>query len=654
MEINTLCRRGLAVLAPALLISTPASAHSVGPDFAQAVDLGMTAEWDTTGVRSEAADIPDVEGYGANYFKFRVAERGTVLVWTSGGFSPDLQVFDGSAVSIGSEDSSRRAVVLDPGLHYVRARSRSVGRYRLHVAGGGRGHDDVGNTRAQSASLPGCRGLASQDPTACRPSQSETEWDGRDGLNLPARLDYERDRDWFKFKVPDGPPVRVRIWSSGSTDTWAALYDDADFRLGTSDDDGSDRNFFLFRSLYPGTYYVGVYGAYHSTTGSYRLHLGGADDHGGFFETASRTLMRIATPGRLDYNGDRDLFWFYVSSPGGTVRFRATGSTLTHGCVYDAYEVQLACGSLQRNVGAGIDYVIDDLTLDSGPYYVSVRGGCRGFGGGICNNVTGPYNLHLSGDASGVHTVPLLPADGNARGQQGFVRVTNHSEYPAEVAITAVDDTGMRSELSSPLELAPWQTRHFNSGDLERGNPDKGIASGGVGSGTGSWYLEVAPSRPEVEVLSYIRTRDGFLTSMHTQAPTYGRTHRVAVFNPGSNRNQASRLRLINLRCPGLDPCEAANVTIYGVDDAGLRSPDVRLAVASGAVREVSAAELEGLEYAEGLEGSLGNGSGKWQLFVTADRPIQVLSLLESASGHLTNLSAPASRQAFGAPARQE
>lgn len=128
----------------------------------------------------------------------------------------------------------------------------------------------------------------------------------------------------------------------------------------------------------------------------------------------------------------------------------------------------------------------------------------------------------------------------------------------------------------------------------------------------------------------------------------------MAVFNPGSNRNQASRLRLINLRCPGLDPCEAANVTIYGVDDAGLRSPDVRLAVASGAVRELSAAELEGLEYAEGLQGSLGNGSGKWQLFVTADRPIQVLSLLESASGHLTNLSAPASRQAFGAPARQE
>ena len=657
MRFSQLWVRGFAALAM-LLIAMPASAHSLGPNFAQAVDLGTTTEWPTSGVTSEPTDIPDVDGYGANYFKFRVAERGTVLVWTSGGFSPDLQVFDGSAVSIGTEDDSRRAVVLDPGLHYVRARSRSVGRYRLHVAGGGRGHDDVGNTRAQSAPLPGCRGLASEDPTECRPSESEEseeEWDGRASLNLPARLDYERDRDWFKFKVPDGPQRRVRIWSSGSTDTLAVLYDGADFRLGTSDDDGSDRNFYLFWNLSPGTtYYVGVYGAYHSTTGSYRLHLAGADDHGDFFETASRTLLGVGTPGRLDYYGDRDRFWFYVAPPGGTVRARATGSTPAHGCVHDAYEIELACGSLYRHFWSGVDFTIDDLTLDSGLYYISVWGSCGGFGDRICNNVTGAYNLHLSGDASGVNTVPLLPADGNARGQQGFVRVTNHSDHEAEVEITAVDDTGMRRTLSSPLALAPWQTRHFNSGDLERGNPNKGIASGGVGDGTGNWYLEVSPSRPEVEVLSYIRTEDGFLTSMHTQAPSYGRTHRVATFNPGRNRNQASRLRLINLKCPSLDPCDPVNVTIYGVDDAGKRSPNVRLTVADGAAREVTAAELEGLDAADGLDGAIGTGSGKWQLFVTADRPIQVMSLLESVSGHLTNLSAPASRQVFSTPERQE
>ena len=631
--------------APAmLLIAMPALAHSLGPNFRQAVDLGTTTEWPTTGVTSEPTDIPDVDGYGANYFKFRVAERGTVLVWTSGGLSPRIQVFDHAEMPVGSEDRSRRAVVLDAGVNYVRARSSSTGRYRIHVAGGGRGHEDIGNTVAQAAPLPSCRGLAGDDPAECRPRnacprlespRSPRCWNGDDALALPARLDYERDRDWYRFDVPLGPPVPVRIWSSGATDTWAYLYDDADVELETNDDSGSGRNFFIDRTLDPGTYYVGVYGAHYSTTGPYRLHLAGRDDHGNFFETATQAPLPSDTAANLEYSGDRDRFWLRVTRPG-SVRIRTSGNADTYGVLYDSFEVELARSRLYG--GRELSQ-----TLAEGIYYVSVTR----------YDDAGPYNLHLSGDASGVLTVPLLPADGNDRGQQGFVRVTNHSDQRAEVEITAVDDTGMRSALSSPLALAPWQTRHFNSRDLERGNPDKGIASGGVGDGTGSWYLEVSPSRPEVEVLSYIRTEDGFLTSMHTQAPTYGRTHRVATFNPGRNPNQASRLRLINLKCPSLDPCEPANVTIYGVDDAGKRSPNVRLTVADGAAREVTAAELEGLDAADGLDGIIGTGSGKWQLFVTADRPIQVMSLLESVSGHLTNLSAPASRQVFSTPPSQ-
>lgn len=201
------------------------------------------------------------------------------------------------------------------------------------------------------------------------------------------------------------------------------------------------------------------------------------------------------------------------------------------------------------------------------------------------------------------------------------------------------------------LELNPWETIHFNSNDLEDGNSGKGIASG-VGSGMGNWYLELAPSRPDVEVLGFIRTSDGFVTSMHALAPNNGREHRVAFFNPGSNNSQKSKLRLIYPRCPQAESgeCVVANVTIFGVDDKGMRSPDVRLQLDSGAAREVTAAQLEGTD----LDGSLGDGDGKWQLFVTADQPIQVLSLLETPTGHITNLSAPATRQVFlTAPSRQ-
>ena len=142
---------------------------------------------------------------------------------------------------------------------------------------------------------------------------------------------------------------------------------------------------------------------------------------------------------------------------------------------------------------------------------------------------------------------------------------------------------------------------------------------------------------------------------MHTQVPSYGRTHRVATFNPGSNSDRKSKLRLIHPRCPQFETsiCRAASVTIYGVDDTGARSPDVQLQVASGTAREVTAAQLEGLEDARDLVGSLGDGVRKWQLFITSDRPIQVMSLLERAAGHLTNFSAAGSRQPYSAPERQ-
>ena len=39
------------------------------------------------------------------------------------------------------------------------------------------------------------------------------------------------------------------------------------------------------------------------------------------------------------------------------------------------------------------------------------------------------------------------------------------------------------------------------------------------------------------------------------------------------------------------------------------------------------------------FSGRFGDGSGKWQLSVSADRPIQVMSLLQSPTGHLANLS---------------
>ena len=162
-------------------------------------------------------------------------------------------------------------------------------------------------------------------------------------------------------------------------------------------------------------------------------------------------------------------------------------------------------------------------------------------------------------------------------------------------------------------------------------NAGKGL-EGSTGAGEGDWRLELA-SALDIEVLAYIRTEDGFLTAMHDVAPAGEAGHRVVTFNPGRNVNQVSRLRLVN------PAAEAAAVRIEGTDDAGASSAGaVELTLGAGASRMLTAKELESGE-GEGLSGALGEGKGKWRLRVTSAQPVEVMSLLSSPTGHLTNLS---------------
>ncbi|MCY4562862.1 MAG: hypothetical protein OXE40_00090, partial [Gammaproteobacteria bacterium] len=239
-------------------------------------------------------------------------------------------------------------------------------------------------------------------------------------------------------------------------------------------------------------------------------------------------------------------------------------------------------------------------------------------------------------DEDGNHVVPLFPAASDPLGRQGFVRVINRSGKPGTVSIEVFDD----SDLSYPpvtLALSAGQTRHFNSNDLELGNAGKGL-TGSTGAGEGDWRL-VLSSELDIQVLAYIRTPDGFLTSMHDVAPELLGQWHVAIFNPGSNPNQVSGLRLVN---PGTADTEA---TITGIDDTGA-SPGgaVVVTVPAGSSRTVWAENLE--SGGIGLTGMLGDGDGKWRLTVASEQPLIVMSLLSSPTGHLTNLSTAPDRGA--------
>ena len=238
--------------------------------------------------------------------------------------------------------------------------------------------------------------------------------------------------------------------------------------------------------------------------------------------------------------------------------------------------------------------------------------------------------------AGAVHHVPLFLPASDPLGRQSFARIINHSDEDGAVRIDAFDDEGSPY---GPLTLSidANETVHVNSDDLEDGNVDKGLDGATGRPGEGRWRLELTSSL-DIEVLVYLRTEDGFVTSMHDVVPHTGDGHHVAIFNPGRNARQVSYLRLINRGA------EAAEVTIEGFDGVGV-SPgtQVRLSVPARGARALTARELESAEgrgeAVQDLDGALGEGAGKWRLVVTSDPPIEVMSLLASPTGHLTNLS---------------
>ena len=227
------------------------------------------------------------------------------------------------------------------------------------------------------------------------------------------------------------------------------------------------------------------------------------------------------------------------------------------------------------------------------------------------------------------HMLPAVPGAGGSI--QGFIRITNGSERAGEVEIHAIDDAGYRYGPAT-LAIDAFQTRHFNSDDLERGAPSKGIFRG-VGDGTGMWRLDLKTTLT-IGALAYIRTPDGFVTSMHQVAVTFPDNdlqHFVPFFNPGSNTAIRSVLRVINPNPIGVD------VTVVGLDDDWDLSGSVDFFLAPNSAMQISSQALERGDAA--FTGSLGDGKGKWILVITGTQPLHVMSLLSTPSGHLTNLS---------------
>ena len=89
-----------------------------------------------------------------------------------------------------------------------------------------------------------------------------------------------------------------------------------------------------------------------------------------------------------------------------------------------------------------------------------------------------------------------------------------------------------------------------------------------------------------IEAIAYMRTADGFLTSMFESVPGIGNRYRVPVFNPGSNQEQVSQLRLVNPND------QSVTIRVEGIDDDGVAS-EVSISLPPGMALTPTAQNLE-------------------------------------------------------------
>ena len=259
------------------------------------------------------------------------------------------------------------------------------------------------------------------------------------------------------------------------------------------------------------------------------------------------------------------------------------------------------------------------------------------------HDAVAPRLPHLTAGDNDTRLISYFPdvSEGSAR---VLAQIVNHSDGAGTVVIHGTDDTGAALGPVA-FDLGSRQTRYFDSASMAACNLAQDMAGGLEESIRGGMRLSLIADF-DIESMVYVRTEDGFVTSMHEVAGTThdaegGTTHEVPFFNPGSNRSQVSRLRLVNNGRRDIE------VAVAGRDDAGVPAAEaVRVALPAGAACRLGARGLESGDVGaddstcEIVGGRLGNGQGRWRLSVTGvGGDLQVMSLLANPTGHLTNLS---------------
>ena len=321
------------------------------------------------------------------------------------------------------------------------------------------------------------------------------------------------------------------------------------------------------------------------------------------------------TGGNLERSGDLDYFRINVSRAG-RLRAYTTGSTDTYGTLFRG------TSQIARNDdgGSGTNFSIA-ANVQAGTHYIEVRG--------YVNTATGPYSLQVSLSGSTppptAGTLPFFTPASN-RTQRSYARITNKSNQAGTVTIHAIDDTGWRYGPAS-LQVCGEADKTLRLRTIGR---RQGGWSGGAESatarGTGAWSCPPPSTSPplrtcKVQEDSLPRCTDVVRTVANRQHVV---TFNKAPVNPGTAWSYGL-LRLIN-------PNDSqVNITISGQDDRGRPAAGgmVRLSLPARGARRVTSTQLE--QGGDRLSGRFGGeGEGRWQLVISATRPVWVMNLMFS------------------------
>lgn len=566
-------------------------------------------------------DVEDAlnEAGDVDYWQFELTKRGSVTIATMGDTDTFGELLNSTGFKHTEDDDSGTKLnfqidrVLEAGIYHVRVSGfeDETGPYTLRItaeAEGGVGSDRDDDTMNRATRL-------------------------RLGVTVEDRVDEPGDLDWWQFVVPSQGVVEAA--TSGDTDTHGSLIDESGGRIAQDADSGAGSNFRIESAVEAGTYFIRVSGSLGSV-GAYSLRVDHASgltaDRPDLVVEAARVTKSELTPEESFTLRARVRNRGRAPSESTVLRyFRSSDRTIS---TDDEFIGSDPIDGLP--IDGGEEQLIDlNAPSEAGFYYY---GGCvRAVSGerNRDNNCSPSVRISVTDTAAGDaiigqrYALPLVLSTTNPA-QQAFVRLINRSFRSSSVRVYAIDDAGQRYD-PIDVRIHGRETVHFNSDDLADGNPAKGLANG-VGDGQGEWRLDLV-SDVDLAPLAYVRTSEGFLTSMQGTASALddGRLY-VPFFNPASNINQVSRLRLLN------SSDQDAEIAIAGLDDRGAAPPggEVSLTLPAGEATEITAQDLES---GVGLQGKFGDGSGKWRLFVTSNTPIEAMSLLESPTGNLTNLS---------------